>query len=416
MSDAQIRNVPAPVNPEIMHIGVRLERAMPELEYYRRAKDVLQRHRATRFDNVPQQQQAATLVDLRLALALYLRDTFGPILPLQAELKEPWSAHAHHDASDDPKQIEQWVREKPNCNWGRPQSAIDVDTSEAHGKDGLGNWKALLAEFNGGKEPQTLRVKTPTGGLHYHVKTKLAKGDLRPGIEIPNYVVLPGSHVTANGDSVKVTGFYKPDNNLPIIDLPFLNKVTSAAPERGDNKPPMCDLDTDDAIARATELLQGYASSKVMRSAAGIQYNGPAIEGHHGDDWTVQVANNVGDLGVSSETCFELMRDHFNDACVPVWPLEGSKSLRQKVESAYRSRQQPLGVNTAQADFANDPVPSADEIANLSEWWKQFHARPSEIKKAQRRTRYAAARPHVFIPEADTTVQPLVIGRPGHER
>src|ERR1035437_2680659 len=26
------------------------------------------------------------------------------------------------------------------------------------------------------------------------------------------------------------------------------------------------------------------------------------------------------------------MRDHFNDACVPVWPLEGSKSLRQRRE------------------------------------------------------------------------------------
>ena len=88
----------------------------------------------------------------------------------------------------------------------------------------------------------------------------------------------------------------------------------------------------DDAIARATELLQQHASSPVMRNAQGKQTNGPAIEGDHGDDWTVRVANNVGDLGISCETCFELMRDHFNDACVPVWPLEGSKSLRQRRE------------------------------------------------------------------------------------
>jgi hypothetical protein len=102
--------------------------------------------------------------------------------------------------------------------------------------------------------------------------------------------------------------------------------------ERGDNGAPASELDTDDAIARATELLQQHASSPVMRNAQGKQTNGPAIEGDHGDDWTVRVANNVGDLGISCETCFELMRDHFNDACVPVWPLEGSKSLRQRRE------------------------------------------------------------------------------------
>ncbi len=343
------------INP-IVHAAQRLRAGMPELEYMRRAKEAL---RGRKFNNVPPAEQADVLFRTRLALASYLVATFGPIFPLQPELKEPWTPHAHLDASADPTKIEQWTRDKPNCNWGRPQSAIDVDTEKAHNKDGLGNWKAILAEFNGGTEPQTRRVRTPTGGLHYHVRAPLPKCDLRPGVEIPNYVVLPGSHVTANGKSVKATGFYKDDNNLPIIDLPFISKIISATStandnERGDNQPPASDIDTDAAIEQAIAMLKGYATSPVKRSKSGVQYMGPAIQGDHGDIWTVQVANEVGDLGISCELCFELMRDHFNDACIPPWPLDGQQSLRTKVESAYKSRQSPLGSKSAQADFEND--------------------------------------------------------------
>ena len=120
--------------------------------------------------------------------------TFGPIFPLNAELKDPWCPNGHQDATADQKQIERWVREKPNCNWGGCiNSVVDVDTSEAHGKDGLGNWLILLMENNDGNEPETLRLKTPTGGLHYPLTTKHPKKDLRPGVELPNYIVMPGS-------------------------------------------------------------------------------------------------------------------------------------------------------------------------------------------------------------------------------
>ncbi|MGD0076750.1 MAG: AAA family ATPase [Candidatus Binataceae bacterium] len=360
MSNPDVGEPAGNVNPDIMRIGARLKRAMPELEYYRRAKEVLHKHGATRFDNVPVDQQAETLVDLRLTLADYLVQEYFAIFPCKPELKTPWTTHAHHDASADPAQIARWVREKPNCNWGRPLCAIDVDTAKAHGKDGLGNWKAILAEFNDGDEPQTKRVKTPTGGLHYHVRAPLPKCDLRPGVEIPNYVILPGSHVTANGDSVKVTGFYTLDNNLPIIDLPFIRKAmpgASTADNDNDNGAPASDLDTDAAIEQAIALLKGYATSPVKRSKSGAQYMGPAIQGDHGDIWTVQVANEVGDLGISCELCFELMRDYFNDACIPPWPLDGQQSLRTKVESAYKSRQSPLGSKSAQADFGDDEEP-----------------------------------------------------------
>ena len=295
-----------------------------------------------------------------MALATHLVETFGPIFPLNAELKDPWCPNGHLDATADLKQIERWVREKPNCNWGGCiNSVVDVDTSEAHGKDGLGNWLILLMENNDGNEPETLRLKTPTGGLHYPLTTKHPKKDLRPGVELPNYIVMPGSHVTANGKSVKTTGFYKPDNNLPINGVPFIGKlieskkVESAA---NDNGAPASDIDCDAAITQATAMLKDFARSKVMRDKNGVQYNGAAIEGDYGDNWTVQVAMKVGDLGVSCETCLELMDEHFNCACVPPWSFDGRQSLRTKVESAYKSRQSAIGAGSAQADFEDDPV------------------------------------------------------------
>jgi hypothetical protein len=55
---------------------------------------------------------------------------------------------------------------------------------------------------------------------------------------------------------------------------------------------------------------------------------------------------------------------------------------------------------------------AAEQHASKIEQQKNGAAR---IKRARRNAAFDAARPHVFIPESDTTTQPLVIRKPRHD-
>jgi hypothetical protein len=132
---------------------------------------------------------------------------------------------------------------------------------------------------------------------------------------------------------------------------------------RQEQPKPVCSVDRGDYVVRCTELLTGYASSPREFDSDGKQVNGPALQMVNGqpgttgggDDWTCQVARNMGDEGISETKCYELMKAHFNPACVPPWKLDGEKGLqkdklRTKITNAYATRQEPIGSKTLEAD------------------------------------------------------------------
>jgi hypothetical protein len=131
----------------------------------------------------------------------------------------------------------------------------------------------------------------------------------------------------------------------------------------GEQHEPVCTVDRGDYVARCTELLKSYASAPREFDRDGKQVNGPALQmvkgqpdtTGGGDDWTCQVARNMGDQGISETMCYELMKAHFNTACVPPWKLDGEKGLhkdklRTKIANAYATRQEPIGSKTLEAD------------------------------------------------------------------
>jgi hypothetical protein len=138
---------------------------------------------------------------------------------------------------------------------------------------------------------------------------------------------------------------------------------------RREQPDPVCTVDRDDYVARCTELLKGYASSPREFDSNGKQVNGPAVQSVKdkpdttggGDEWTCQVARNMGDEGISEAKCYELMKTVFNPACVPPWKIDGEEGqykdrLRTKIANAYASRQEPIGSKTGEgyaSDFDN---------------------------------------------------------------
>jgi hypothetical protein len=124
------------------------------------------------------------------------------------------------------------------------------------------------------------------------------------------------------------------------------------------NNEPIGEQDSDDAIERAIALLEARK---------------PAVEGHGGDAWTVMTANLVGDLSISADMCHELMAAHWNDRCSPPWELDGPNSLRTKVDSAYGSRQSPVGCASPEAEFDTVAIPPIERRPRLAGKWSYRH-------------------------------------------
>gem|GEM_PF-2944623 len=117
-----------------------------------------------------------------------------PTFPCEG--KRPLTQHGFKDASTDPRRITAWRHRWPNANIGMPTGeasgvfALDVDRLEA--------LEELEREH--GKLPDTLTVRTPSGGLHLdfrHVEgITNSPGGLPAGIDVRGeggYVLVPPS-------------------------------------------------------------------------------------------------------------------------------------------------------------------------------------------------------------------------------
>lgn len=132
----------------------------------------------------------------RLALQLELA-RLG-LVTLQTNGKVPVTNHGVKDATADPELIEQRHRRNPNHNIALATGYIvTIDVDVKNGAPGLASLAAL--ESDHGPLPDTLRVRTPSGGLHLHFLASEPLSNrvgFRPGIDCRGdggIIVLPGS-------------------------------------------------------------------------------------------------------------------------------------------------------------------------------------------------------------------------------
>jgi hypothetical protein len=84
----------------------------------------------------------------------------------------------------------------------------------------------------------------------------------------------------------------------------------------------------------------------------------PAVAYQGGNNVTYAVATEVrGRFGLSEDRCFELMWNDYNPRCDPEW-LEDE--LQTLVRNAYAYAQTTQGAESAQAEFAADPLPPGE--------------------------------------------------------
>lgn len=215
---------------------------------------------------------------------------------------------------------------------GRGVIVIDID---AH-KRGDATMAALPS-----LQP-TFTVSTPRGGRHLYFETDVHFANsveaIGPGVDVRGvggYVVGPGSEW--NGKRYEITC------DAPIAPLPARLAVLlreSRTPSLGVGAT-VGELDTPEAIERARAYLEGAPV---------------AAEGAR-NDATYKHAAKAYDFGISRETCYILVSEHWNARLEA--PLDDDE-LRRTTESAATSRQNPIGSDSPTAGLEEiEEAPSA---------------------------------------------------------
>ncbi len=132
--------------------------------------------------------------------------------------KHPMTKHGVKDATHDPAQIQAWLESHPDCNWaiatGEGLVVIDIDPRNG----GMTTWQALCREHD--FRPNTLAVKTGSGGVHYYFRFDgKVKGKLGQGIDVKaegGYVLVPPSRHASGQAYEWVGGEFDPNRIAPM--------------------------------------------------------------------------------------------------------------------------------------------------------------------------------------------------------
>jgi len=116
-----------------------------------------------------------------------------PVFPCLPNSKKPAVAHWKTDAGTDPRGIATW---HPECNIATSPDWFGCLVIDLDGEIGHLNWVAL--EALNGATPSTLRVRTPSGGIHLYFRGQgpSTVGKLGKNIDtrgVGGYVLLPPS-------------------------------------------------------------------------------------------------------------------------------------------------------------------------------------------------------------------------------
>jgi hypothetical protein len=161
--------------------------------------------------------------------ALHYANMGWHVFPVPPGTKKSHKSAARSDGRPwgktiDPEEIRRDFEQWPDANIGIATGeesdilVLDADTMAGHGVDGLASITEL--ESKHGKLPDTARVKSPTGSIHWFFKW--------PGFKVKNIAgLVPGVDVRSDGGmvigvpSVKPgVGTYEWLNSLPIADAP----------------------------------------------------------------------------------------------------------------------------------------------------------------------------------------------------
>lgn len=137
-----------------------------------------------------------------LASALYYVSQGIAVFPLKPRAKTPATRNGFHDATADPRQVEEWWRASPTANIGAPTGRT-FDVIDVDGVEGIASIAPMMEMLR----PTLLgTANTPRpGGIHLYVPVEPGRGNgakVLPGCDYRGaggYVVFPPSVTDDHG-------------------------------------------------------------------------------------------------------------------------------------------------------------------------------------------------------------------------
>ena len=291
------------------------------------------------------------IVNLPLQRALKLADAGFHVFPLVRNTKFPAIKKWQDVATMDRNQITHWFDGRDfnigicTSRFGDTGHLVVLDVDTKNGKKGMQSLELLqLTE----ELPATMVTTTPNNGYHYFFRCdkpfKSGVNILGDGIDIRatgGFVVAPGSSLPNRS--------YTSDMS-PVTPLP--SRIEHLL---DDYKPKQDIIELADFVldrAVNTDKAEHYLKENAEH----------AIEGSGGDATTFAVACMVIDFGLSPQMTFNLMRDHWNTACIPPWP---ENDLKLKIHNAARYRENTIGSRTGEHEFGGTLALSEEQVATL---------------------------------------------------
>ena len=299
--------------------------------------------------------------DTPLDGALYMALKGFKVFPLKPGEKTPAITRWQSQATNDFDKIETFANSHPDCNWGvfvggSGHCVLDVDCK--HGASGASSL-FLLQEAHG-YLPETLTVRTPSGGLHYYFigATKTTRSRIGAGLDtcsLGGFVVAPGSVIGEKAYAIEVEQEMQP---IPS----WLEEAVHFKESMAVETPKIDGIDSPENIEAAIEYL--------------IRAEPCVLGGINSGENLIKVFYMVRDLGISQEKAQELVLEHYNPRCLPPWDMDAEEDrqhFQNKLKNAYRYPQnKELGAKTNEAKIKTaieagltPAFPSPEECANI---------------------------------------------------
>jgi hypothetical protein len=231
--------------------------------------------------------------------------------------KHPIARGWQDQATSDPEAARALMEGSPGKNLAVATGAgllvLDIDTA----KGGMETLKALEAKH--GALPETLRVRTGSGGLHYYLRVSDRVGNsvskLGPGVDVRG----DGGLVVAPPSMHKSGGAYTWENwGAPVADAPGWLLADSVS----------------DVVDTPPETFKPASLDILADCAAALRKHGPAIEGKGGSSHAYRAGALVfNDFALSEEEGWPLL-SAWNKTCQPPFDEDadtGPDSLRERV-------------------------------------------------------------------------------------
>ena len=274
------------------------------------------------------------------------------VFPLRPNSKLPAISQWQRRATRDTAQIEQWIAQHPDANWGiatgkygEGEALLVVDVDNKGQKHGAGT--LLNLELQGHDFPPTLQNSTPSGGQHliYRVPSPVKQGvdTLGVGLDIRS----AGGFIVAPGSTIDGKAYLSDQARHPAPAPEWLIERCGIPREKSANRQPLPGIDPQRAHARVIEYLQTAERS---------------VKGAGGDQCAYRVAAKCLSLGASKEQTLDLMlSEHWEYGCG--WAPERPA---QKIEHAAKYMQNTPGADAPEAQF--EPVDVAEVTATKTRY------------------------------------------------